>query len=88
MASPIHKVKYGTLELAIWEKESKDYGKQLTFSISKSFQNAKKEWQNQVFYFNNVSELINVVQCAQAGLEFRFLKKPNDAVKTEQNDEP
>lgn len=79
MSNPVWKTRYGTVEVAAFEKETEKFGKQLSFSINKSYK-VKDEWKRQTIYLNNAADMINVIQVMQAALDFRFSK--NEVTKS------
>lgn len=71
MAAPVKKIKYGTTEVAVFEKESEKYGKSQSFALTKSY---KKDdtWVNQKVYLNNTADLLNVIQCCESILDWKY----------------
>ena len=69
MSKPVKTYRFGSVSLSVWENEQTKDGKTFT---AKSFQLAKNykagdDWKTTNNY--KASELVNVIQCAQAALD-------------------
>lgn len=76
--SPIKKIKYGGISVAVFENQGKNSaGESFTSTsptLSKSYQDKDKNWVNVNFSFRNSTEVINAIQCLQAYLEWKYQK--------------
>jgi len=87
MATPVWKTKFGSVEVAAWERQSEKYGNQISFSMSKSYKDKKGNWVNQTFYFSSVTEMLNTIQAVQEALAFKFKKSDAEQVEDEPVDD-
>ena len=72
MSAPVHKVTFGGVSIAVFEKQSEKFGVSNSFALNKSYKDKNDKWINQVVYLNNTADLINVVQCVQEVLDWRY----------------
>ena len=70
---PVKKIKYGGVEICVFERDSEKYGKQQSYSISRNYKKGE-EWVKNVVYLNNTTDVINTIQCCQALLDYKYFK--------------
>jgi hypothetical protein len=76
--APIHKIKYGSISLAVFENTGKNkQGESFTSTsptLSRSYQDKQGNWVNVNFGMRNSTEVINAIQCLQAYLDYKYRK--------------
>lgn len=75
MNKPVKEIKFGGVRLSVWERESEKYGTQTNFSLTKPYKDKNDKWQNPTVYLNNTADIINVIQCCQEVLDYKYRKE-------------
>lgn len=71
--APVHKVKVGSVEVAIWANESEKYGTSYSFSApTKNYKNKDGDWKKTTNLKS--SEALNAIVCYQKCFEWVYLK--------------
>lgn len=87
MSQPVYKMVFGGVSIAVFEKQSEKFGVSHSFALSKSYKDKNEKWVTQVVYLNNATDLINVVQCVQEVLDWKYRKNETSKPETVVDDE-
>lgn len=82
--SPVKEIKFGSVKISVWERQTEKYGTQTSFSLTKPYKDKDDKWQNPTVYLNNATDVLNVIQCCQELLNWKYRKEDNDNSSDEQ----
>ena len=78
MSKPVHEIKYGSIAVAVFERDSEKFGKTQSYALTKSYKKKDSdEWVNQTVYLNNATDIVNVIQVCQELLNYKYRKETN-----------
>ena len=71
---PIHSIKYGAIQLAVFERDSEKYGKSQSYALGKSYKDKDGKWQSTTVYLNNISDVVCAIRALEALLDYKYRK--------------
>jgi hypothetical protein len=86
MSTPVKKIQYGSVSLAVFEKDSEKFGKQQSYAISRNYKDKNDKWVKNVIYLNNTADIVNTIQACQDLLDYKYFKDAG-AVEPKQEDD-